>query len=152
DDTVAKIASAPLDAPPFTDLHRQVWLMNYKSIALRRMGRIDEAVGTLRQASRLGENGYTNVSQALNPGSLECDRGEPEAALAAADWAGEAISPYGGAVRAAVRQCAAVQLGDPAVAHAALEELAQLADDAPMRYVEALLLAGRPDEAARWLA
>src|SRR5690606_27897688 len=116
DETLAKIASAPLDAPPFTDLHHQVWLMNYKSIALRRMGRIDEAVETLRLASRLGENGQTNVSQTLNLGIVECNRGESAAALAAADSAGEAISPYGRAVRATIRHCAAVQLGDQAMA------------------------------------
>ncbi len=149
DATLARIASAPLDAPPFTDLDRQVWLMNYKSLALRRMGRIEEAVDELRRASQLGENGQPNVSQALNLGSLECDRGNAEAALAAAAVAGEAdMSPYGQAVRAAIRHCAALQLGDQPAAAAALKELAGLVDDAPIRYLEALLLGEQPDQAA----
>lgn len=148
DATLARIASAPLDAPPFTDLGRQVWLMNHKSLALRRTGNIDEAVAELQHASRLGEDGLPNVSQALNLGSLECDRGRPDAALAAAVSAGEEnISAYGRAVRASIRHCAALQLGDRAGAVAALEELSGLVDDAPIRYLEALVWEGQPDRA-----
>ncbi|MDH5835090.1 hypothetical protein [Luteimonas kalidii] len=149
DATLARIASAPLDAPPFDDLERQVWLMNHKSLALRRTGHIEEAVAELQRASRLGEDGLPNISQALNLGSLECDRGRPEAALAAAATAGEeGMSPYGRAVRAAIRHCAALQLDDPAGAAAAVDELSGLVDDAPIRYLEALVWDGQPDRAA----
>ncbi|TDK21068.1 hypothetical protein E2F46_15320 [Luteimonas aestuarii] len=148
DATLARMASAPLDAPLFTDPDRQVWLMNHKSLALRRTGRIDEAVAELHRASRLGEDGLPNVSQALNLGNLECDRGRPDAALAAAESAGEEnISAYGRAVRASIRHCAALQLGDRAGAIAALDELSGLVDDAPIRYLEALVWDGQPDRA-----
>ena len=149
DATLARMASAPLDAPAFTDPERQVWLMNHKSLALRRTGHIEEAVAELRRASRLGEDGLPNVSQALNLGSLECARGRPEAALAAAASAGEeGMSPYGRAVRASIRHCAALQLGDRPAAAAALDELSGLVNDAPIRYLEALLRDGQPDSAA----
>jgi tetratricopeptide (TPR) repeat protein len=149
DATLARIASAPLDTPPFTDLERQVWLMNHKSLALRRTGHIEEAVAELQRASRLGEDGVPNISQTLNLGTLECDRGRPESALAAAATAGEeGMSPYGRAVRAAIRHCAALQLDDAAGAAAALDELSGLVDDAPIRYLEALVWDGQPDRAA----
>ncbi|MGY1519023.1 hypothetical protein [Luteimonas sp. A482] len=123
--------------------------MNQKSLALWRMGHIEEAVDELRRASRLGENGQANVSQALNLGSLECDRGRAEAALAAAALAGEhGMSGYGRAVRAGIRHCAALQLGDHAAAAAALEELSALVEDAPIRYLESLLWAGQQDNAS----
>ena len=149
DATLARIASAPLDALPFTDMDRQVWLMNQKSLALSRSGHIEEAVEELRRASQLGENGQPNVSQALNLGTLECDRGRPDAAVAAAAMAGEdGMSGYGRAVRAGIRHCAAIQLGDHAAAASALEELSTLVEDAPLRYLESLLWAGQQESAS----
>ncbi|NZA26519.1 hypothetical protein H0E84_08985 [Luteimonas sp. SJ-92] len=152
DAALDRIASAPLDAPPFSDLHQQVWLMNHKSIALRRMGRLDEAVEELRRASRLGENGGTNISQALNLGSLECDRGNPRQALAAAALAGEeAMSDYGRAVRAAIHHCAALQIEDADMAMFALQELSGLRKEAPLLYLHVLLQADKADDAAALL-
>src|SRR5512138_883868 len=71
--------------------------------------------------------GAPNVSQMLNLGSLECDRGHAEAALPAADAAGElGLSAYGRAVRAMIRHCVAHQLGDQDAAASQLEVLAEL--------------------------
>lgn len=84
----------------------------------------------------------------LNLGSLECDRGHAEAALAAADAAGElGLSTYGRAVRAVIRHCVAHQLGDQDAAASQLEVLAELTDDAPLLYLDALLLSGQADNA-----
>lgn len=152
DDVLGRIASAPLQAPAYSDLHHQVWLMNHRAVALRRLGRIDEAVEELRRASRLGERNAPNISQALNLGSLECDRGNSAAALAAAEMAGEAgITPYGMAVQANILHCAAMQAGDAGRAEAALQTLARLRDDAVIPYLHAMLRAGRADEAAAQL-
>lgn len=148
DDTLARIAAAPLDSPAFTDLHQQVWLMNYKSIALRRLGRVDEAVEELRRASRLGENGGMNVSQALNLATIECDRGNADAALEAASMAArDGMSDYGRAVEASVRHCVAQLRDDRSGARRALADLAALRDEAPLAYLAALLNADRADEA-----
>ncbi len=141
--TLAHIVAAPLDEPAFTDLHNQVWLMNNKAIALRRTGRLDAAVAELRQASLLGERGGLNVSQTLNLATLECGRGQADAALSIIALAPpDNMSKYGKAVHARIRHCAALLNDDRHSARKALAELESARADAPMLYLDALIESG----------
>lgn len=147
DESLAAIAGAPPGEQPFADLEQQAWLMNNRAIALRRLGRHDEALAELERASRLTEHGESNVSQALNLGQFRCLLGHPEAALEAIGRAGE-MSGYGRMVEASVRHCAALQLGDAAAARRSLAFLESHRDDAQTAYLEGLLNEGRLDAAA----
>jgi len=147
DETVATIAAAPLDQVPFVDLDQQVWLMNNRTNALRRLGRTDEALAELVRASQLGENGQINVSQALNLGHFYCDLDRPADALAAIASVGE-MSGYGRMVRTGVELCAAVRNKDRAVTERALDYLRAHRADGELVVLDALLDAGRIDEAA----
>lgn len=140
DAAVARIAAASTDKPAFSDMDQQVWLMNNKAIALRRMGRTEEAIAEMRRASQLSENGEENISQVLNLGEFECANGNAAEAIrivAAAPLAN--LSNYGKAVAAHVRHCAALQQDDSRQQKKALKELHALRDDAPMPYLDALI-------------
>jgi predicted Zn-dependent protease len=147
DETVATIAAAPLDQVPFVDLDEQVWLMNNRTNALRRLGRTDEALAELIRASQLDENGHINVSQALNLGHFYCDLDRPADALAAIASVGE-MSGYGRMVRTGVELCAAVRNKDRAGTERALAYLHAHSKDAELVMLCGLLDADRIDEAA----
>lgn len=147
DETVATIAAAPLDQVPFVDLDEQVWLMNNRTNALRRLGRTDEALAELVRASQLDENGHINVSQALNLGHFYCDLDRPADALAAIASVGE-MSGYGRMVRTGVELCAAVRNNDRAATERALDYLRAHGGDGELVLLHALLDAGHIDEAA----
>lgn len=146
DETIAAITGAAPGEQPFADLEEQVWLLNNRAIALRRLGRHEEALAELERASRLTEDGGVNVSQALNLGQFRCLMGRPEQALEAIGRAGE-MSGYGKMVETSVRHCAALQLGDAAAADEALAYLRAHRDDGQIVYLESLLTAGRLDTA-----
>lgn len=151
DDTLAAITGAAPGKQPFVDLEQQAWLMNNRAIALRRLGRHDEALAELERASHLTEHGEPNVSQALNLGQFRCQLGRPEQALQAIAHAGDDISGYGKMVEASVRHCAALQLGDGAGAREALDYLEAHRDDGQIIYMEGLLNETRLDAAAEVL-
>lgn len=140
DAAIARITAAEVGKPAFTDLEKQLWLMNNKAIALRRLGRIDEAHAEMKRASQLSENGTDNVSQVLNLGDMECLRGNARQALAAADSAPTAnLSGYGKAVAASIRHCAAMLDNNARARRQALAQLRALRDEAPMPYFNALI-------------
>nr|WP_231118085.1 hypothetical protein [Lysobacter silvisoli] len=144
---LAAIAEAPADAPAFADLGDEVWLMNNRAIALRRLGQTDEALLELQRASRYRESGSINVSQALNLGGYYAALGRADEALAAAARAGDDISGYGRMVQAQVQLRGAVLKGDRAGAQRALDYLREHRADAHTLWLEALLQAARVDEA-----
>jgi len=148
DSAVAKIASAPADAPPFTDIGNQVWLMNNRAIALRRTGLVDEALAELLRGSQLDEDGQVNVSQALNLGQFYCSLNRPDEALAAIGKVG-LMSGYGRLVQASVQQRAALQQGDAAGAARALAYIREHREDSQTLLLEALIEAGHLADAAR---
>lgn len=131
----------------FEDVGDRIWLMNNRAIALRRMGRIDEALEQMLVARGLEEDGQPNVSQALNLGSFYCGLGRPGHALDAIAPVGM-MSGYGRMVQMAVKHCAARQKGDLEAGEEALAYLRDHRRDAHGIYVDALLEAGRMDEAA----
>lgn len=150
DTALARIASATPGSPVFQDMDDQVWLLNDRGIALRRLGRHDEAMAEMERAVQLSEDGGANVSQALNLAQFYCGREQPHKALGAIAELGE-MSGYGKMVEATVRQCAALQLGDARAAARALKYMRSHRDDAEIAYLEGLLAAGEQDSAAGYL-
>lgn len=148
DRILAEVAAATDAAtPPFGDMDELSWVGNTRAIALRRLGRLDDAVAALRDASRLGEAGAENVSQVLNLGALLCGMGRWDEARTTIANVGE-MSGYGRMVEAGVEHCIAVGLGEAAAAATALEYLRAHREDAEDIFLEGLLRAGRIDEAA----
>lgn len=150
DSVLATIAAAKGDTPPFEDMDDQVWIMNNRAIALRRLGRNDDARAQLRRASRMDEAGAVNVSQALNLGHFYCSLGQSEEALSAIDKAGK-MSGYGRMVQASVQHCATRRGGDQRAAEEALKYIREHRTDSQEIYLEALLEANRLGEAAETL-
>ncbi|HVI57945.1 MAG TPA: hypothetical protein VM619_03600 [Luteimonas sp.] len=151
DALLARIAAASDGDPPFDDVGEQVWLANNRAIAMRRLGRTDEALGELVRASGLDENGETNVSQVLNLAQFQCSLGRPRDALATLARVGENMSDYGRMVRAAAQQCAALAVSDAAMAGQAMAYLRAHRDDARPIFLVGLVRANRMDEAAATL-
>lgn len=147
DDILAEVAAADPATPPFGDMDELSWVGNTRAIALRRLGRLDEAVAAMREASQLGEAGGENVSQVLNLGSLLCGLGRWDEARATIAGVGE-MSGYGKMVEADIDHCIATGLGDGAAAAAAIDYLRAHREDAEAIYLDALLRAGQLDEAA----
>lgn len=145
--TLDAIADAPADAPAFSSLDDQVWLMNNRAIALRRLGRTEEALAELMRAAQLAEDGVQNVSQALNLGAFHCSLGRPDDALHAIGKLGP-TSGYGRMVENHVRHCAALQRRDRDAARAAMAYLTEHRADGELVHVEALLREGDLDAAA----
>jgi len=145
--TLDAIAQASPDEPAFKSLDDQVWLMNNRAIALRRLGRTDEALTELRRAAQLAEEGGQNVSQALNLGVFYCSLGRPDDALHAMETLGP-VSGYGHMVENGARHCAALQKGNRSAARKALAYLREHRNEAPLMYLEALLRQGDMDNAA----
>ena len=79
-----------------------------RSVALNRVGRWDEAVAELIEASREGD-----IEQLVNLGSLYCALGRPKEALTVIGPVGRTrTGPYGAMQVEAVKLKAAVELGD----------------------------------------
>lgn len=150
DETIDRIAAAAPGSQPFEDMERQAWLLDHRARALRRLGRHEEALAELRRASQLTEGGMPNVSQILNLGSALCAMKRPREALDAIGPVGE-MSGYGRTVQASVRHCAALQLGDAEMSMRELAYLSEHRDDSEVNYLDALLEAGKHDDAATYL-
>jgi beta-barrel assembly-enhancing protease len=123
------------------------WLLNERATALRRLGRWDEAVEQLAAASKALENHAANVSQAINLSNLYCALGRPKEALAAIDYLGS-VSAYGAMQLEAARLEAAVQLNDQKQVNHSLAFLRTHAEDAPITYLEELIVTNQLDDAA----
>ena len=141
------VAAAKADEPPLRNVQAQVWLMNNRAVAMRRLGRIDDALADMQRASALTEDGQTNVSQALNLGTLYCELARPDDALVAIDTLGQ-MSPYGELVESLVRFRAALLKGDRRNADRILDAIRRGSDDSPTLLLDALMHAGRVAEAA----
>jgi tetratricopeptide (TPR) repeat protein len=128
-----------------------LWILNHRSIALRRRGRWDEAVAQLTEASLLAENHGGNVSQLINLGYLYCRLGRPRDALEAVGRVVGKMSPNGMMQMEGVRLDAASQLGDPSQVASSLQYLEIHRADAPESYWDALVLVNQPDHAAQFL-
>ncbi|VXB40833.1 conserved exported hypothetical protein [Luteimonas sp. 9C] len=152
DEALTTADDALADLETFSDPEDAVWVHNQRAIALRRLGRDEDAIATLTVASNLHEGGGLNVSQVLNLGTLHTILGQPDEALAAIERVGHDITGYGRMVEESVRFRAAIQQGDTEMADLALAQLALGRTDAPQVYLEALLMRGDLDAAAAALA
>lgn len=144
---LASIAEAPAGQAPYKNLGDEVWLMNNRAIALRRLGHLDEALLELRRASLHTEDGGANVSQTLNLGDFYASLGRSDEALAAAARAGDDISGYGRMVQVSVQLRGALQKHDADGVQRALNYLREHRKDSQETYLDALLIAARLDEA-----
>lgn len=150
DTAIDRIAAAEPGEQAFADMHDQVWLLDHRARALRGLGRHEEAIAELQRASRLMEDGNRNTSQVLNLGFALCGMQRPREALDAIESVGE-MSGYGRMVQAGVRVCAAAQLGDAVMLERELAYLHEHRDESEINYLEALVAAGRQDNAAAYL-
>jgi hypothetical protein len=119
----------------------------FRSVALDRVGRWDEAVAELIEASREGD-----IEQIVNLGSLYCALGRPKDALGVIGPLGRTrTGPYGAMHVEAVKLKAAVQLGDHDLETRSLRYLSEHRADAPDAYTNSLVVAKQLDQAALYL-
>jgi beta-barrel assembly-enhancing protease len=127
------------------------WVLDSRSLALRRVGRWDEGLDQLVAASWVLDKNGQNVSQVINLGALYCDLGKPKEALGSLVLLGTDISSYGRMQEAYVRLDAAAQQADADQTEKWLAFIEERRVDAPRTYEDALLLTGDVESAAKWL-
>lgn len=147
----AAMAENKTSASPYKDPHEANWIINNRAVALRYLGRLDEAQAELARSAAMDEHGNANVSQVLNLGRFLCHRGRPGEARAAIEMAGF-MSGYGRLVQMSVQHCAAIQQDDRAGADQAIAYLRENRSETPEPWIDALVLENRLDEAAQALA
>jgi len=149
-DELQRAVEAGGDPPAYDDPDKLTWVLNTRAIALRRLGRIDEATALMERIHRDPEQGRPNVSQAINLGMYDCQVGHPERALQRlAGIVDSDVSDYGRTQIAAVRLYAAVAMQDRAAQARAFDFIRRHRKDSQETYLDALLLLGRVDEAAK---
>jgi len=145
DQTQAQIHAAASGAPAFADMQYDVWILDNRASALVRLGRWDEAIIQLRQAATMEEQG-----QSINLARLLCNLGRTREAADALVLPARSTRD-GERQAASVRHCIATQEGDRAAERKAFADLRRHRNDSTTSWINALLRAGRQDEAARVL-
>lgn len=148
---LAKIAQMSAEDSQFIDMDDKIWTMNNRAVALRRLGRTEEAIQQLETASRLEEDGYPNVSQILNLAQSYCSMGQPQKARETLARLGNSLSPYGKMVKASSEHRVAVQTQDSVAAQKALDYLRENRSVSESLYLWALLETSRLDQAAEFM-
>lgn len=129
-----------------------VWLLDLRARVLQALGRWDDAVAQLEEASHLQENKGPNVSQTINLAGLYNDLGRGrEARDALARLGNASTSAYGGMQVATEQLNAAELLNDTATADRQLAYLRDHQNDSLRTYERVLISANRLDEAAALL-
>lgn len=136
---LAMIAAA--DASTLEHADERVWVMNNRAVALRRLGRLDEAARQMEEARPLDEYGQPNVSQALNLGMLYCHLGRPADARRVIGELGP-MSGYGLMVERSVRHCIAVLENDAPRARALVAEVYDHRADGEAVLLDVLMRSG----------
>lgn len=139
--------ASKLSASPGEEGQHIAWLLDHRAIALRRLGRFDEAVATRELAARMADPTQDSVSQALNLGTLYVGLHRPALARQAVKDLTN-LSSYGDGVLQLVNLRAALQLNDTAAAEQARQALLAQREVNPMLYREGLLIDNRMDDAA----
>lgn len=142
---------APAGSREFDDLADQMpWILDYRSNALRGLGRWEESLAQMREASVAAGTSGDKVSQKINLAGLYNSMGQPrQAREQVAGLSPDRASPYGRMMIAAVRAESAAQLGEQDELESQLEYMHLNRDAAPMAYLLALLTAGQSQAAAR---
>lgn len=149
DDALARIEAAGPDYPPFEDMDYVGALGNLRMVALLYLGRTGEATAQLVASSQAREFGEENVSQVLNLSLHYSQRGLTAEAREALVRVGDQLSPYGRLVQAQARLRVALAEGDRKAAATALDYLREHQARNPGSYLDALVIAGDLDQAAR---
>lgn len=153
DSILTDIQSTNDPAKLFEDFDEEhSWFLNLRSTALQRVGRWDEGLAQLIDASRLMEKYGGNVDQLINLGDLYCSLGRPNDALSAIGSVTARMSPFGAMQMEEVRIDAAQQLGDVKQVERSLKYLRIHRADAPNAYEGALIIVNQLDRAAHELA
>ncbi|KAG1214769.1 hypothetical protein G6F35_010142 [Rhizopus arrhizus] len=145
-DGMARAAAAG-ESPSATDAEWVGWLLNSRLTALRRLGRLDDALATAQQATRIGALGPNSIEHQLNIGFLFISLGRPQEAAQAVQGI-QGLAGYGKAAQALVQFAAARGQGDARAMEAAREVILAQRDDAPLFHREMLLEQGDLDGAA----
>jgi tetratricopeptide (TPR) repeat protein len=151
---IAKVDKAPRNKPPYEDLDDNLnWIHNHKAIALRALGRRDEAAAALAAWDRSELNRGDKVSQAINLGFFYNEMGRPEDALkaVAAFEVSRGMSEYGSTQYQYVRFQAYQQLGREREAQEIVTWMREHQDDSLATAQDTLLEAGDTDGAAALL-
>lgn len=149
-DEALTVADAALALPRPTkdseDWGTYTWVMDTRSRVLMMLGRPDEALAQMRQASQRIEGEDENVSQTINLGWLYLRMGRNAEAMAAvADIGEDDASPFGVMQATEVTACAAQALGDVTAANKAHAYLVEHWRDAPLALYESLACRGDTD-------
>jgi len=146
-------ASSLGGAQAYTDYDKSfVWILDNRSRALLGLGRFDEAVAQLQEASHRPEGGDDNVSQVINLAGLYNDLGRAKEAREALAGLGPAGASAYGQMQVAVEQLnSAAQLDDKAEIERQLKFLSDHRSDSVSTYQRSLVSANRLDDAARFL-
>ncbi|HEY5851703.1 MAG TPA: tetratricopeptide repeat protein [Lysobacter sp.] len=139
--------SAP-ERPAFHDSDDENFTLKRRSDALRRAGRMDEALAVLVRASTMPEYEEPNVSQKLSLAELYNGLLRPDDAMEAVRELGVTAGKYSTTRQALVRMQAALIKGDRRKAEQLLAHIRQQGDDTFGLQFRALLRSGRIDEAA----
>lgn len=145
-DGMARAAAAG-ESPSATDAEWVGWLLNSRLTALRRLGRLDDALATAQQATRIGAIGPNSIEHQLNIGFLLISLGRPQEAAQAVQGI-QGLAGYGKAAQALVQFAAARGQGDTRAMEAAREVILAQRDDAAVFHREMLLEQGDLDGAA----
>lgn len=145
---LAKMEQMSEDDPLFADMDTKIWTMNNRAVALRRLGRSEEAIQQLEAASKFEEEGQPNVSQILNLAQSYCSMGRPQEARATLERLGKYLSPYGEMVKASTEHRIAVQTSDVVAAKKAMDYLREHRSASYTLYLWALLETQQLDRAA----
>jgi len=149
---IERAQAAPKDTGPFDDIDSYLnWVMDNRGLALRGLGRWDEAIRQRIVAAATLENGHVNVSHAINLAQTYADTARAADALATLAKVGDDLSPYGRMQVEIVKLSVAAQMHDNAEITRVMDYVALHRKDSEETYQIALVVANRLDEAAQVL-
>lgn len=146
DDLSSQLRQSSPASPPFDDLESVRWVSDSRATALIGLGRREEGIEELERGRRPPGASNANADLSINLAALLCGSGRPQQALRVLDeplW----VSPFGLMKIHLVRHWAALQMGDAEAAAAELTYMAQHMQNDPRGLQQALVAAGRTDEA-----
>ena len=146
DEAIADIRATNYPERLYGDyLSEHATLLSQRAFALMDLGRWDEALEQLTEATREFEHDRDNVSGAIDLAGFECDLGRPAEARSVLAQLTSSLSPFGTMQMESVRLDAAIQEGDAAQVERSLHYLREHRSDAPFAYLSALIVANQLD-------
>ncbi len=140
-------AAAEGESPSAEEAEWVAWLLNSRITALRRLGRIDDALAAAQQAARIGALGPDGIEHQLNLGFVFTSLGRMQDAAQAVNGI-QGLAGYGRAAQALVQFAAARERGDSKAMDLARDAILAERDNARLFHREMLLDEGNLDGAA----